>query len=83
MVSAFTDPTMPPMMAPEAQAPGLFAVGKANFKDAMADPVKGKVANAMLGQQLAQIGKGFFGAHPIQRAPSQFDMNGNPIGGMY
>ena len=80
MVSALANPGIPPLMSAESQAPGLFAVGKANFQQNMADPAKSKVANAMLGQQLAQIGKGLFSAQPIQRGPSRFDMNGNPIG---
>ena len=80
MQSALANPNMPPLMSPESQAPGLLALGKANFQENMADPKKNKVATAMLGQQLAQIGKGIFGAQPIQRGPSPFDMNGNPIG---
>lgn len=80
MVSALANPGLPPLMPPESQAPGLLALGKANFQENMADPKKSKVAMAMLGQSLGQIGKGFFGAQPIQRSPSPFDMHGNPIG---
>jgi hypothetical protein len=80
MVSALANPNMPPLMSPESQSPGLMALGKANFKENMADPAKNKIAMAMMGQGLGQLGKGLFGAQPIQRGPSQFDMNGNPIG---
>lgn len=80
MLSSLANPGMPPLMSPEAEAPGMFALGKMNFQNNMKDPAKSKIANAMLSQSLAQIGKGFLGGQPIQRSPSRFDMNGNPIG---
>lgn len=80
MISSMANPGMPPLMAPEAQAPGLFAVGKANFQQNMKDPGKNKVMSAMLGQSMQQLGQGLAGAPVIQRSPSRFDMNGNLIG---
>ena len=79
MESAFANPNMPPLMSPESQSPGLFAVGKANVKESMSDPMKSKIATAMLGNALSQIGKGLSAA-PIERKPSRFDLYGNPIG---
>lgn len=80
MVSAFSNPNMPPLMSAEAQEPGLFALGKANFQENMKDPVKGKIAQAMLQQSLAKMGQGFFGAAPMPSRQPKFDMNGNPLG---
>jgi hypothetical protein len=81
MVSAFSNPGLPPLMAPEAQSPGLFGLGKSNFTQAMADPAKNKIANAMLGQQLSKIGQGFFAPALMQGSQRKFDSYGNPLGG--
>lgn len=64
---------------------GLFAIGKANMTDTMNDPVKSKMATAMMGKALGQIGQGLFGAAPMGggspsiRGP-QFDSYGNLLG---
>lgn len=86
MLSALSNPNMPPLMSPESQSPGLFSLGKAklgemgqNFQQNMSDPKK-QVAQTMLMNSIKQMGQGFFGAPQMQRRPSQFDMNGNPIG---
>lgn len=86
MQSAFSNPNMPSLMSPESQSPGLFALGKAklgemgqNFQQNMSDPKKA-VAQSMLMNSLQKMGQGFFGAPQMAQRPSQFDMNGNPIG---
>lgn len=63
---------------------GLFSIGKANVMQNMQDPIKNRMATAMMGKALGQIGQGFFGAAPMggstqARAP-RFDAYGNPIG---
>ena len=61
MVSAFKNPKMPPLMSPESQKPGLFALGKANFREMMSDPRKAAILSSMLAQSLGQIGGGMAG----------------------
>ena len=61
MVSAFKNPNQPPLMSPESQKPGLFALGKANFKENMKDPRKAAILQSMLMQSLSQIGGGMMG----------------------
>lgn len=61
MVSALSNPNQPPLMSPEAQSPGLFALGKSNFKDNMKDPRKSAILQSMLMQSLGQIGGGMMG----------------------
>lgn len=80
MVSAFANPNMPPLMAPEAQQAGLMSIGKANFQENMKDPAKNKVMGAMMGQALSQMGKGLFGAPQIPDRQPRFDPYGNPLG---
>lgn len=61
MVSAFKNPNQPPLMSPESQKPGLFALGKANFMEGMKDPRKAAILQSMLMQSLSQIGGGMMG----------------------
>lgn len=79
MVSAFANPGMPPLMAPEAQQAGLMSIGKANFMENMKDPSKQKVMGAMMGQALQKLGQGFTNQPMPDRQP-RFDMYGNPLG---
>lgn len=80
MVSAFANPNMPPLMAPEASQAGLLDVGKANFMENMKNPAKGKVMNAMMGQALQKMGQGLFGPQQLPDRQPRFDMYGNPLG---
>lgn len=72
MVSAFSNPTMPPLMSPEAQSPGLFALGKANFKENMKDPRKSAILQSMLMQSLGQLGGGLMGGAQMGGGPRRF-----------
>lgn len=80
MVSAFSNPNMPPLMAPEAEQAGLMSIGKANFQENMKNPAKQKVMTAMMGQALEGMGKGLFGAPQLPDRQPRFDMYGNPLG---
>lgn len=71
-----------PIGTPEQS--GLFAIGQANLAQNMQNPLKSKMASAMMGDALSKMGQGFFGAAPMggstqARAP-RFDAYGNPIG---
>ncbi len=70
MISAFSNPDMPPLMSAESQ-------------QVMPDPkadAKKKVMGAMLQQSLSKLGKGMFQAEPMQHRPTQLDPFGNPLG---
>lgn len=61
MISAFNNPNQPPLMSPESQKPGLFALGKANFMESMKDPRKAAILQSMLMQSLQRFGPGMMG----------------------
>ena len=69
MVSAFSNPGQPPLMSAESQSPGLFALGKANFKENMKDPRKSAILQSMLMQSLGQIGGGAMGGGQMGGGP--------------
>lgn len=69
MLSALGNPDLPPMMAPEAQDPSLFGQWQANANENANSP-KGKVAMALLQQQLGKMGTMFNpGLMPHQPSP--------------
>lgn len=79
MISSLANPNMPPLMAAESQSPGLFALGKANFQESMKDPVKSRLANAMMTQTLSKLGK-TFSPGTLNHQATNFDNYGNVIG---
>ena len=79
MVSAFENPKMPPLMSPESQKPGLFAIGKANFKENMKDPRKSAIVQSMLLQSLGQMGGGLLGGGQMGNRPGMTRPTFNPM----
>ena len=79
MVSAFKNPTMPPLMSPESQKPGLFAIGKANFRENMKDPRKSAILQSMLLQSLGQMGGGLLGGGQMGNRPGMARPAFNPM----
>ena len=74
MISAFANPNQPPLISAEAQEPSMLRQGLANFQQAAGTP-KGKVAMAMMQQQLGKMGT-MFAPQPMTREPSPLDMYG-------
>lgn len=79
MLSAFTDPDLPPLLSPESQQPGLLSLAGAKFKGMMQDPTK-KVGQALFLQQLQKMGPGLLSPGLIQKRPQKYDMYGNLLG---
>lgn len=76
MISSLANPDMPPLMSPESQSPGLMGLAKLKMQDP-----KAKLAMAMMGQQLGQMGQAL-APQPMPQSPrpQRFDMNGNFVG---
>lgn len=77
MLSSLGNPAVPPLMSPESATPSLFRQGMANMKESMGTP-KGKVAGAMMQQQLSKIGQMFAPAQLGHQATA-LDPYGNPL----
>lgn len=78
MMSSMANLTQPPLMSAAAQDPSLFRQGLANFKENANTP-QGKVAMAMMQQQLGKMG-GALRPGLMTRRPSPFAVYGQPVG---